>query len=174
MLRTDATPETSGVDPSAELASRAELMAPSPEPIAPANPTVNTAPEVVEAPPVPEIAPAPAPEPAPSWPEAREAREDEPSGFHSTDPVDPWGGLTNGGRPSISSGASGSVSSVWDDPGPATQPVQSLAELESGGDSFLDQLRRAVDDDLEDDGAMTAFFDQDDDDRPKSRFGRRR
>ena len=32
----------------------------------------------------------------------------------------------------------------------------------------------AVDDGPDEDGAMTAFFDQDDEERPKSRFGRRR
>ena len=174
MFRTDATPETSGVDPSAELASHTEVVAPAePEPMAPANP----APEVAAAP-APEIEPAPRP---PAW---HESSADEPTGFHSTDPVDPWGGATasspssgtwvSGGTAAPSAGSAGSTTSVWDDPGPATQPVQSLAELESGGDSFLDQLRRAVDDDLADNGAMSAFFDQDDDDRPKSRFGRRR
>jgi cell division initiation protein len=67
-------------------------------------------------------------------------------------------------------------SSAFDrlDEGPPTQEVRSLADLESGGDSFLDQLRRAVDDDRDEDSAMTAFFDQDEDDRPRSRFGRRR
>jgi hypothetical protein len=50
------------------------------------------------------------------------------------------------------------------------------AEPGQSGDAFLEQLRRAVDeDDTGDAGnAMTAFFDQDDDDRPRSRFGRRR
>jgi hypothetical protein len=36
-------------------------------------------------------------------------------------------------------------------------------------------LRRAVDDQIpEGEHAMAAFFDQDDDDRPRSRFGRKR
>ncbi len=44
-----------------------------------------------------------------------------------------------------------------------------------GGDQFLDQLRRAVDDEVGiDDGAMSDFFDAEVDDNPRSRFGRRR
>jgi cell division initiation protein len=62
------------------------------------------------------------------------------------------------------------------DPGPPTRPVPAIeAEDRGAGDAFLDQLRRAVDDDAPDgDHAMAAFFDQDDDDRPRSRFGRKR
>jgi hypothetical protein len=174
MLRADATPETSGVEPEAELADRVELL----PPVAVEAPVSAPTPEVSAAP-VPDFAP-PAASPAPQAPEWHEPAADEPTGFHSTDAVDPWGGpsstgpSTTGPSSTGSLSASASSSSVWDDHGPATQPVQSLAELETGGDSFLDQLRRAVDDELEDDGAMTAFFDQDDDDRPKSRFGRRR
>jgi DivIVA domain-containing protein len=169
MLRADATPETSGVEPEAELANRVELL----PPVAVEAPVSGQTPEVAAAP-VQDFAP-PAVSPAPQAPEWHEAPADEPTGFHSTDTVDPWGGPSSSGSTSTGSLSAGtSSSSVWDDHGPATQPVQSLAELETGGDSFLDQLRRAVDDELEDDGAMTAFFDQDDDDRPKSRFGRRR
>jgi DivIVA domain-containing protein len=44
----------------------------------------------------------------------------------------------------------------------------------SRSDEFLAQLRRAVDDDVEDGPGMSAFFDDDDEEQPRSRFGRRR
>jgi cell division septum initiation protein DivIVA len=49
-------------------------------------------------------------------------------------------------------------------------------ELEGGGDQFLAHLRRAVehDDEGDDDSAMTAFFDEQVDEAPRSRFGFRR
>lgn len=62
--------------------------------------------------------------------------------------------------------------------GPPTRPIVAL-DLDAPseprhGDAFLDRLRAAVDDDADVDHAMAAFFDQDDDDRRPSRFGRRR
>lgn len=44
----------------------------------------------------------------------------------------------------------------------------------SSSTPFLDQLRRAVDDEAADEGAMSDFFGSDLDDSPRSRFGRRR
>jgi hypothetical protein len=64
--------------------------------------------------------------------------------------------------------------------GPPTRPIVAL-DLDAPreprhGDAFLEQLRAAVDTDHDPDvdHAMAAFFDQDDDDRRSSRFGRRR
>lgn len=49
------------------------------------------------------------------------------------------------------------------------------AELEGGGDQFLAHLRRAVEDDVaDDDGAMSAFFNDEVEEAPRSRFGFRR
>ena len=44
----------------------------------------------------------------------------------------------------------------------------------SSSTPFLDQLRRAVDDEGADEGAMSDFFGSDLDESPRSRFGRRR
>ncbi len=68
-----------------------------------------------------------------------------------------------------------------EDAGPPTQPID-LTEGASPDDGFLDELRRAVDEDNplgpgdpDADAAMQAFFEQDRDDLPKrGRFGRRR
>ena len=143
-LRMEPMPETSGVDPSAAL-SQSESPLPPPAPPAPTGPTGPAAPT----PTAPPIAEAErhevAPDPEPSWAE---------SSSFDLPPFDP---------------------PFSGDPGPPTRPIASI-DTDSGpsGDAFLEQLRRAVDDDSDADHAMTAFFDQDDDDRPRSRFGRRR
>lgn len=62
------------------------------------------------------------------------------------------------------------------DDGPPTEP-HPIVGGSSFGSSHLDELRRAVSEDTDDseaDAAMAAFFDQDTDDEPARRFGRRR
>ena len=60
--------------------------------------------------------------------------------------------------------------------GPVTRSVASIEDVpDRAGDQFLDQLRRAVDDEVGiDDGAMTDFFSDEVDEGRRSRFGRRR
>lgn len=60
--------------------------------------------------------------------------------------------------------------------GPAARAIASIDDAPNrAGDQFLDQLRRAVDDEVGiDEGAMTDFFSADVEDGPRSRFGRRR
>jgi len=60
--------------------------------------------------------------------------------------------------------------------GPVTHAVASIEDVpDRAGDQFLDQLRRAVDDEVGiDDGAMTDFFSDEVDEGRRSRFGRRR
>lgn len=60
--------------------------------------------------------------------------------------------------------------------GPVTGSVASIEDVpDRAGDQFLDQLRRAVDDEVGiDDGAMTDFFSDEVDEGRRSRFGRRR
>jgi DivIVA domain-containing protein len=176
MLEIEPTPETSGVDPAPELPPSAP----------PAQPSASPAPSAAFDPPMPFVEPPPTASPAtppaaphdtgPSasvWPTVDtpdddiEDRGDEPS----------WGGSTEFSLShayDLPSFEAPTYESGRFDEGPPTQQVRSLTDLESGGDSFLDQLRRAVDDGPDEDGAMTAFFDQDDDERPRSRFGRRR
>jgi DivIVA domain-containing protein len=69
----------------------------------------------------------------------------------------------------------GAASARFDD-GPATRAIASIEDVpDRSGDQFLDQLRRAVDDEVGiDEGAMTEFFSADVDEGPRSRFGRRR
>ncbi|MGY6500204.1 MAG: DivIVA domain-containing protein [Acidimicrobiales bacterium] len=65
-----------------------------------------------------------------------------------------------------------------DDGGPPTEATPVVSPGTSFGGGHLDQLRRAVADDStatgEEDAAMAAFFDQDTDEEPGRRFGRRR
>jgi cell division initiation protein len=64
-----------------------------------------------------------------------------------------------------------------DDGGPPTEAHPIINAGTSFGGSHLDELRRAVSADATDaegDAAMAAFFDQDTDDEPSRRFGRRR
>lgn len=163
MLRPEPTPETSGVDPDAALSSLSE-PAPVVTPAEPA-PAVSE-PVVADAP----TATAPPPPPAPDAGAAAPPRID--TGEHDLRP-----GAQPGGPVAFDAApvgvATAPSSRGWDDAGPPTQPV-AIADIETQSDSFLDQLRRAVDDDPDDDVAMTAFFDQDDEERPRSRFGRRR
>jgi DivIVA domain-containing protein len=72
---------------------------------------------------------------------------------------------------------------LYEDVGPVTEAVPALqdgslfAEPETADDPFLDQLREAMEGEpipREDDDALSAFFDQDDDDSGRSWFGRRR
>jgi cell division initiation protein len=197
MLEIEPTPETSGVDPSPSLPPPPESQ-PAAPPAAPA----PSEPPIAFVTPAPPVAPSGAPEQSSSgppssgpastgstpvvsppstgasvWPEVGERHDDEPADRTSTDT-----GESPAWAPAPEFSASHEYelppldASAFDrfDGGPPTQEVRSLADLESGGDSFLDQLRRAVDDDRDEDSAMTAFFDQDEDDRPRSRFGRRR
>lgn len=65
------------------------------------------------------------------------------------------------------------------DGGPPTQATPVVGGAGDVGSSHLDELRRAVSDGpaepgADEDAAMAAFFDQDDDDEPSRRFGRRR
>jgi DivIVA domain-containing protein len=63
------------------------------------------------------------------------------------------------------------------DGGPPTEAHPVVGPGSAFGGNHLDQLRRAVSDeptDAEADAAMAAFFDQDTDDEPSRRFGRRR
>ena len=86
-----------------------------------------------------------------------------------------------------SGGRLGFESSTFEDPfddgGPATQAVPALqdgslfAEPDTADDPFLAQLRDAMEGEVRpqtDDDALSAFFDQEDDDGGRSWFGRRR
>ena len=68
--------------------------------------------------------------------------------------------------------------SVFDDASDTGEPTQAISGLdfaENTGDQFLDQLRRAVDDDASlDSDAMSEFFSAEVNEGPRSRFGRRR
>jgi DivIVA domain-containing protein len=190
MLEIEPTPETSGVDPAPSLPPVGGSRPTPPIAAAPPEPPIAT----IEAPP-PAATPAVDTGPHASvWPQ----HDDEPAEATAAEPESDddgpaWGSAFSSDHPPFGEtrGAFGADQgdfvpshgyemptfepSVYSfDDGPPTQEVRSLADLESGGDSFLDQLRRAVDDDPDDDGAMTAFFDQDEDERPRSRFGRRR
>jgi DivIVA domain-containing protein len=185
MLEVEPTPETSGVDPSPSLPP-ADAPVPTPTP----TPTHAASP-----PPVSFVEPPPAAvtggQPT-VWPEYEppSTSDDRPSNGRPDEPS--WGSPTEFSltpdrelpafepapfEPAPFESAPFEPAPFDNgrfDEGPPTQQVRSLADLEAGGDSFLDQLRRAVDDEPDDDRAMTAFFDQDVDERPRSRFGRRR
>jgi hypothetical protein len=202
MLHSEPTPETSGIDPAPALPpSDASFGAPS-APFTPPvveRPVTGEVPLASGSAPstwggaAAAPAPAPAAEP-PRWSQADapqaaaapvtiestfESGRVAPAPFESTPfestPFDPApyepaadAGITFEPRPYESRAFDDAV-------GPPTQPVTALDDFDvSVGDSFLDQLRRVVDDDADEDGAMTAFFDQDDEERPRSRFGRRR
>ncbi len=79
----------------------------------------------------------------------------------------------------IAARASGDAPSVDVDPdGPPTESMELIDLTDSGsdrGDSFLDELRKAVGDEPPaEDPVFTAFFDGDDTDDRRPRFGRRR
>jgi DivIVA domain-containing protein len=61
-----------------------------------------------------------------------------------------------------------------EDRGSEAEVEQPAPRAPSRSDEFLAQLRRAVDDDVEDGPGMSAFFDDEDEEQPRSRFGRRR
>lgn len=161
MLRPEPTPETSGVDAGSVL-SQYDEAAPAVTPAEPA--AQSSASAAADA---PSGATVPAPDPG-----AGSAPSPTDSGEHDLrSGPQPGGPVAFDAAPVGVAAASGSQGR--DEGGPPTQPV-ALADIETHSDSFLDQLRRAVDDDPDDDVAMTAFFNQDDEERPRSRFGRRR
>ncbi|MDZ7677139.1 MAG: DivIVA domain-containing protein [Acidimicrobiales bacterium] len=74
-------------------------------------------------------------------------------------------------------GLFGSIDEIPDSDGPPTEAHPVVGAGGSFGSSHLDELRRAVSDESaesEADAAMAAFFDQDNDEEPSRRFGRRR
>ncbi|MFP4511879.1 MAG: DivIVA domain-containing protein [Acidimicrobiales bacterium] len=74
-------------------------------------------------------------------------------------------------------GLFGGIDELPDSDGPPTEAHPVVGAGGSFGSSHLDELRRAVSDESaesEADAAMAAFFDQDNDDEPSRRFGRRR
>jgi cell division initiation protein len=183
MLEIEPTPATSGVDPAPSLPPVDSGPPPAAPPVAP--PVA-----FVEPPPSTETPVVSGPQPAAGasvWPEIERtpAPADDPRDGGADEPRDE---ARSGDVPPAWGAAEFSTSHEYElpkfdppayesgrfDEGPPTQQVRSLADLEAGGDSFLDQLRRAVDDDPDADGAMNAFFDQDEDERPRTRFGRRR
>jgi cell division initiation protein len=172
-LRTEPAPETSGVDPTPALPPRDETWVPTPTAVA-----------APIAPPVADIAPPP--EATFEAHDTTAEATDRVSGGHDLR----WSDDADVEVPEADAGPFARGFDVSDDrevadlrftpdpfdsAGPPTQPVATFDDFDTSmGDSFLDQLRRVVDDDGDDDGAMTAFFDQDEDERPRSRFGRRR
>jgi DivIVA domain-containing protein len=176
MLEIEPTPETSGVDAAPTPPPGGEpRQAPAPAPVPPAPVAAEPPVPFVASPPVTDAVAAPS-DTGPQvsvWPEHDEVAPSD-SSPPDVDDSPPWRSPREfSASHEYDMSAFGAPMDRFDE-GPPTQEVRSLAELESGGDSFLDQLRRAVDDDPDDDGAMTAFFDQDEDERPRSRFGRRR
>lgn len=74
-------------------------------------------------------------------------------------------------------GLFGSTGEIPESDGPPTEAHPVVGAGGSFGSSHLDELRRAVSDESaesEADAAMAAFFDQDNDEEPSRRFGRRR
>ena len=151
-LRLEPVPATSGVDVSAVLAPREQ--------------------------PRPDIVVAPLAPPA-SFATAVEATEDEGTPTISYEPlVEPRAYAappTSLGQPTWSDDdADDADDEPFADGAPAAAGALEHQDPR-GGDQFLDQLRRAVDDEVGiDDGAMSDFFDAEVDDNPRSRFGRRR
>jgi cell division initiation protein len=187
MLEIEPTPETSGVDPAPSLPPQDPQPATPPtSPIAAAAPVAPVESPIAFVEP-PAVSAPPTVDPGPSasvWGDLEHVSRDpgiaqDAEARHDPghDDVPPWGSATEFSTSheyEMPTFDPSPVGRPHFDDGPPTQQVHSLADLESGGDTFLDQLRRAVDDDPDEDGAMTAFFDQDDDERPRSRFGRRR
>ncbi len=158
---------------------------PEPEPtLAPEEPTVADVTDLAEARRevvVEAAAPLPTPEPLPEEP--------APPGLSAVQPVNersPLDGLTpppDTGPSSPIVGLPPADRAYGDDPGAPTEAVplidELLGEAGSEGDQFLDQLRQAADEpelgpsDVDADRAMAAFFDQDEEEGRRPRFGRR-
>lgn len=120
--------------------------------------------------------------PPPTAPEGRSdaAGDDEEDLSHLPPPPEDWEPDTTSAPPPpddpAPSGLFGQSDASPRDDGPPTEP-HPIVGGSSFGSSHLDELRRAVSEDTDEseaDAAMAAFFDQDTDDEPARRFGRRR
>jgi DivIVA domain-containing protein len=117
-------------------------------------------------------APAPVDEPAPDLAD----EPDDADLAHLPPPPEDWSPTDQGPGAGTRTGAAPS-DDLDPDSGPPTEAHPVVGAGPSSGGSHLDELRRAVRDDTTDpeaDAAMAAFFDQDTDDEPSRRFGRRR
>lgn len=182
-LRIDPLPATSGIDAPAVASATAAPSVAAPAATAPAAPAPAAPAAPAPAAPMPEVASATIAPPSatvtPAFAPAAPATIDLPTEA----------------TPMLEELAAAPLSSATDDalrytpigaPAPAasTEPHWADDDFEdddfddepvpSSSTPFLDQLRRAVDDEGADEGAMSDFFGSDLDESPRSRFGRRR
>lgn len=163
MLRLDPAPATSGVDIATALTPRDLLatIAPPSAPLSPAFVFSAMPPPIVDA--------------------IDEGTDDYADQDVSYEPFDRLASLPVSAAPTSLSGPTWADDDDFDEgyaAGPPTRALDSDAagiDTERGGAPFLDQLRRAVDDEVGlGDGSMSDFFSADVDENPRSRFGRRR
>ncbi len=165
MLRLDPVPATSGVDTVAVLTPR-DLLATIAPPKAPLSPAF--------------VSPAMPPPIVGAIDDADDA-DDYADDDVSYEPFDGRAAVPVSAAPTQLSGPTWADDDDFDEGYDAGPPTRALGaddaafDAARGGAPFLDQLRRAVDDEVGlGEGTMSDFFSDDVDENPRSRFGRRR